>query len=337
MSDFTILQEPSGQPVVEPQKRSKKTFFVFGAFLTLIIFFAVYLFLLRPPRDFPPEKIISIPAGTSLSSVGNMLEKSGIVRSSRTFQNFVIWFGEERGVESGDYFFKEPRGVWYISKMMSEGRHGFETIRVTIPEGTSLKGMASIFEKQQLPKWDSSDFLFLAKGKEGYLFPDTYFFSRNASVPEIIQKLEENFQKKTGSLKARILASGRAEREIITMASIIEKEADNATDRRLISGIFWRRIRIKMPLQSCATLGYVTGKGSLELTEDELKLDSPYNTYINPNLPPTPISNPGLDSILAALEPKESNYLYFLNDTSGKIHYAATYAEHLANRAKYIQ
>jgi len=120
------------------------------------------------------------------------------------------------------------------------------------------------------------------------------------------------------------------------MASIIEKESLNGDERQIVSGILWKRISLGMPLQVDATFLYINGKASAELTKDDLNIDSPYNTYRNKGLPPGPINNPGLDAIVAALYPKDSPYLYYLHDKKGKVHYAKTFNEHVANKRKYL-
>jgi len=197
--------------------------------------------------------------------------------------------------------------------------------------------------------YDLSKFSFLAdKPKntdlEGYLYPDTYRVFASSTVSEIITKMLSNFdQKLTPKMRADIAAQGKTVNEILTMASIIEKEApisyakgDNQ-DAKIISGIFWRRIKAGQALQSCATLAYVLGVDKAQYSEVDTKINSPYNTYENKGLPPGPIANPGILAIEAAIYPTPSNYNYFLTPSDSKtIIYAATYEEHLRNKNKYL-
>jgi UPF0755 protein len=180
---------------------------------------------------------------------------------------------------------------------------------------------------------------------EGYLYPDTYRVYASSTASEIITKMLSNFdQKLTTKMRADIKAQGKTISEIVTMASIIEKEApisystgDNR-DAKIISGIFWRRIKSGQALQSCATLAYVLGVDKAQYSEVDTKTRSPYNTYQNPGLPPGPIANPGILAIEAAIYPTPSNYNYFLTPTdSREIIYAATYDEHLRNKNKYLK
>lgn len=197
--------------------------------------------------------------------------------------------------------------------------------------------------------YDVSKFSFLSDKPrstdlEGYLYPDTYRVYASSTASEIISKMLSNFEVKlTPQMRADIAASGKTINEIITMASIIEKEApisyaksDNK-DAKIISGIFWRRIKTGQALQSCATLAYVLGVDKAQYSEVDTKFKSPYNTYLNPGLPPGPISNPGILAIEAAIYPTPSNYNYFLTPTgSQEIIYSVTYEEHLRNKNKYI-
>jgi len=197
--------------------------------------------------------------------------------------------------------------------------------------------------------YDVSKFSFLSDKPhstdlEGYLYPDTYRVYASSTASEIISKMLSNFDAKlTPQMRADIAASGKTINEIITMASIIEKEApisyaksDNK-DAKIISGIFWRRIKTGQALQSCATLAYILGVNKAQYSEVDTKFKSPYNTYLNPGLPPGPIANPGILAIEAAIYPTPSNYNYFLTPTgSQEIIYSTTYEEHLRNKNKYI-
>ncbi|MFA4890318.1 MAG: endolytic transglycosylase MltG [Candidatus Paceibacterota bacterium] len=174
-------------------------------------------------------------------------------------------------------------------------------IRITIPEGYTTKDIAE--RLKNFRNFNKEEFLKIAEDKEGYLFPDTYFFTSKEMPEEIIEKMENNFKVKAGDVQ----------KDILIMASIIEKEARNKEDRRIISGILWKRLKINMPLQ----------------------VDVSLYTYDNKGLPPMPICNPGLDAIDAAKNPVDSKYWYYLSDKKGVTHFARTFEEHKRNRAKY--
>jgi UPF0755 protein len=179
---------------------------------------------------------------------------------------------------------------------------------------------------------------------EGYLYPDTYRVFASSTPDEIIIKILENFDKKlTQKMRADIKAQGRTINEVITMASIIEKEAPisyqsgNIDDAKIVSGIFWNRIKSGQALQSCATLAYVLGVNKTQYSEADTKIDSPYNTYRNPGLPLGPIANPGILAIEAAIYPISTNYNYFLTPAGSKsLIFSRTYEEHLRNKNKYL-
>lgn len=198
--------------------------------------------------------------------------------------------------------------------------------------------------------YDTSNFSLLAdKPKstdlEGYLYPDTYRVFASSTATEIITKMLSNLdQKLTPKMRADIKAQGKTINEILTMASIIEKEApisyvkNDNQEAKIISGIFWSRIKIGQALQSCATLAYVLGVDKEQYSQVDTEFESPYNTYQNPGLPPGPIANPGILAIEAAIYPTPSNYNYFLTPTgSSSIIYSVTYEEHLRNKNKYIK
>ena len=148
--------------------------------------------------------------------------------------------------------------------------------------------------------------------------------------------MEDNFKSKIESVRGNIDNFKKPLTDVIIVASIIEDEAITSDDRRIVSGILWKRLKMKMPLQVDALFRYLDGKGTFDLTTEDLATTSPYNTYKYIGLPPTPINNPGLDSILAAVEPKKTNYLYFVSDKKGVMHYAATFEEHQRNRELYL-
>lgn len=293
----------------------------------------IYWLNISSPRKYPLRTIINIRNGAGLLEVANTLEKTNVIRSPFWFRTFAIALGGERGLQAGDYYLAHRENVFHIAWRVVKGKKNIETVRITIPEGFTIDEIASLFDSR-FSKFNSEDFL--TRSKEGYMFPDTYFIEVSATASSTIGLLESNFNKKIEPYRSEIASSTHEFEDLINMASILEEEAVTTEDRKIISGILWKRIKLSMPLQVDATLKYVTGRGSEHLTQDDLKMNSPYNSYINRGLPPTPISNPGIDAIEAALRPKESPYLYFLTDKEGIMHYAKTFEEHKKNKQKYI-
>lgn len=322
------------EPVLTTSEPTQKapigSFILLGTALVLAL---LYFFLFSAPGDFPSRSIQNIRTGIGLDKVSEDLKERGVVRSVIGFRTAAIMLGGERGMQAGDYYFRKPENAFRIAWRVVHAERDIKTERITIPEGFDSKEIAELFD-ERFPKFDHEEFL--RNAREGYLFPDTYFVEISATASSTLALLENNFNKKIETIRNEIEGSGKTLNQIITMASILESEARTKEDREIVAGILYKRIKLGMPLQVDASLQYITGRGSAELTQSDLKLESPYNTYIHLGLPPTPISNPGLESILAAIHPKTSQYLYFLTDTQGIMHYAKTFDEHKRNKEKYL-
>ncbi len=301
----------------------------------LFIGFYFYLFLFRAPGNFPQGSIVTVPHGANLKSIADLFEKEHVVRSGTWLTNFVIATGEEERVTEGDYYFPNRENVLSVARRLTTGDLKLVPTKVTIPEGSNIYDIADII-KSKFTTFNSRYFLTLAKDKEGYLFPDTYFLMPSSQPEDVIRILSDNFKAKVKPVQEEIENSGHTVDEIITMASILEGEARQMETRQIVAGILWKRLEENMLLQVDASFRYINGKTSDELTVNDLKIDSPYNTYKYRGLPPTPISNPGIESISAALHPKESSYYFFLTDRNGTMHYAKTLKEHEANQKKYL-
>ena len=306
-------------------------------FLLLIATIGVYIYTtdISPPVDFPSGQLVSVPEGESVQQIAADLQTQGVIRSPLTFRILMKVFGHEHGARAGDYIFKQPVSVWSVSRAIASGAFGLEPLRIRVPEGATTKQMALLFSGQ-LQRFNAKNFLSEAQPLEGYLFPDTYFFLPNASEDDVIKAMHGDFNDHLAQLQPEIASSTHSLGDVITMASILEREAFNTEDRRMIAGVLWNRLQKGMPLQVDATFLYTLGKGTFQLTKEDLATVSPYNTYINKGLPPTPIGSPSLDSIEAALDPIPNSYLYFLADHDGVTHYCKTYDCQLANKAKYF-
>lgn len=310
-NSFLPDKERVAHLVFNLRENKRKIFYAFGVFIFLFFF---YYFFFSAPRNFPTGDVIRIEKGASLLGVSSLLKKENIIRSRVIFESFAIIFGGELHIVSADYLFEDKIPVWKVALRIVKGEHGTPPVSVTIPEGFDINQIADIFSKK-LTNFKKDKFLSDAKNKEGYLFPDTYFFLNDANERDVIKSMSNNFNKKITLLDSDIILSGKTKEEIITMASIVEREAKGDVDRDVISGILWKRIKINMPLQ----------------------VDAAPITYKMKGLPPGPIGNPGLEAIRATLYPKSSSYLYYLHDKNGIIHYARNFSEHNANIQKYLK
>lgn len=295
-----------------------------------------YVFLIAPPRSFPTGNLIAVPEGASAREAGEFLEAQGVVRNGTAFSIAVIVLGADRGVRAGDYLFKEPKDLFSIARAITTGAFGLEPIRIRIPEGATTQEMAKIYAAQ-LQRFDPEAFLKKAQPEEGFFFPDTYFFLPNATEDIVIKAMRQNFDTAIAELAGEIEASGHPLRDIVIMASILEKEAFDHEDRRKIAGVLWRRIEIDMALQVDAAFLYSIGRATFTLTKDDLaNKDDPYNTYVHKGLPPGAIGSPSLSSLRAAATPVDGGYLFYLADRNHVTYYSKTYEEHLRKKELYI-
>lgn len=280
-------------------------------------------------------RMTNVPEGATLSETARAFEAEGVVTSSFFLRGLVTLMGGGDDVKAGDYLFEEGQGTLTIAWRLMRGDFRIVPVRVLIPEGTSVVEMADILA-EAIPSFDGDAFVALASHREGYLFPDTYLFQPNTSPERVIESMATTFNEKVAVIATSVEMFGKPLRDVVIMASILEEEADTTEDRRIIAGILWKRMDIGMALQVDAPFAYLLGKASHELTLDDLETDSPYNTYTNRGLPPTPITNPGLDAIRAAVTPIATDYLFYLHDSDGVTRYAVDFDEHVANKERYL-
>ncbi len=296
----------------------------------------IYSFAIAPPQNFEVDNLVILSRGATLQEVANQLHRERVISSPRIFARIVVLYGGEQGVQAGSYYFEKPENAFRIAERLIEGDQGLDPIRVTIPEGVTRDTIADLFS-DKFERFNKNEFLVKTADSEGYLFPDTYFFFPDTTADDVIERMRQNFRDRTVEIYSVIESSDRSLQDIITMASIVEAEAYEFQDMRKIAGVLWKRLEIGMPLQVDVTFRYINGKGTFDLTYEDLALDSPYNTYVYTGLPPTPISNPGLDAIIATLDYVESDYLFFLADNSGTVHYSEDFEEHKRKKALYLQ
>ncbi len=294
-----------------------------------------YVYVIEPPVNFPLQQLVTVREGASVDEIAFDLEASGVVSSGLAFKFIAAATGHARSLHAGDYLFKEPKDIFSVVRTISLGAFGLEPEKIRIPEGATTRSMAIIF-KSRLLRFDSDKFLAKARPLEGFLFPDTYFFLPNADEDTVINAMRADFEEKMKPYESDIASSSMSLAEIITLASIIEREASRSDDRHMISGVLHNRLKKNMPLQVDVTFLYTMGKNTFQLTLTDLRSDNPYNTYVHKGLPPGPIGSPSLDSIDAAIHPSKHKYIFYLADNSGVTHYSRTYEEHLQKKRLYL-
>jgi len=298
-------------------------------------------------------QIFKIAKGEGVKEISWALENQKLIKSAFWFETYVWLEKKQNKLQAGQYSISPKMSVAQIVDLMTRGEIARNDIWVTVPEGfTSSQiesrmvgaGLASAknIASQTIDNF-KNDYEFLADlpsgtNLQGFLFPDTYKFAKEDSQDIIIIKMLDNFdQKITAQMRQDIKNQGRSLYEIINLASILEKEVTNSADRKIVAGIFWKRLSDKYPLQSDATLSYILGDNKTRHNLEETKIDSPYNTYKYVGLPPMPINNPGLDAITAAIYPQPSDYYFFLTKPdTGEAVFAKTLDEQNQNIAKYL-
>lgn len=317
--------------------------------ITVWFFYGIYF---RIGENMTAKNFIIIK-GEETSTIADNLKKEDIIKSSFLFKVYLKFKGVANRVKAGEYQLPQNLTIEDLVKILVQGV-SLEEQKITIVEGLGAGDIATyLMDKKVINQ--KNDFLKLLdisdwKGKynfftgapktanlEGYLFPDTYNIYIDATAEEIIEKILQNFNGKiTQQMRVDIDKQGKNLYDILIMASVIEKEVSKPADRKMVADIFYKRLEAGIPLQSDATVNYVTKKGTTRPSIEDTKVDSLYNTYKYKGLPPGPINNPGLEAISAAIYPTSNPYYYFLTDEKGQIYYAKTYEQHLLNKQKYL-
>jgi UPF0755 protein len=305
--------------------------------------------LSRPYRGHRPEKVfVDIPHGTSRWGVAQILRGNDVIRSPLAFALFSDWHFR-RSLQAGEYYFDHPVNSREVFWKIAHGQIFVHT--VTVPEGWTMFDVADELDREGV--CSRSDFLTAAHDTtliadlapqayslEGFLFPSTYEFTRRATCEQVVKRMVQNFRAVWETLKP----AGAPENpgslktlEVVTLASLVERETPNAEERPLVAGVFYNRLRHGTPLQCDPTVQYameLAGRTEKNVHAVDLRTNSPYNTYEHRGLPPGPIANPGEASLRAALAPATTDYLYFVANDQGGHFFSATLAEHNRNVAR---
>jgi UPF0755 protein len=282
--------------------------------------------------------VFTVSRGQSIRDIATRLSSSRIIRSPIGFYMLVKFLGIERQIQAGEFRLTRSMTAEEIAKTLT---HGTLDVWVTLVEGLRGEEIAMKIAKDlEIPERE-----FLAIAQEGYMFPDTYRFPTDASAAAVAKQMRDNFDKKARPLLEKESAkTALSAGDTLILASIVEREGKSKADRPVIAGILLNRLKGDIALEADATLQYALGYQSAEktwwkknLSEEDKLVDSPYNTYKYPGLPPSPICNPGIEAIQAVLAPQRTEYLFYLHDSSGNIHYAKTLDEHKENIEKFLK
>ncbi len=331
-----------------------KKIFLAVAFLTALSVAGFFWFWYgenKSTGSLTEEAIFVLEPGESASSVAERLVTLGAIKNKYFFLGHLAKNGQMADLQTGAYTVFPTDTPVSIAQRMVKGEITRRDTRITFPEGWTAKQMAEHLTKKgfpgeeflalvekPLPEWQSSYKILAShptdKSLEGFLFPDTYYFLPEASAQDIIEKMLDNFESK---VSASVMSDATRDRgsfySALIVASIIEEEGDNETDRKMMADVFWKRLDQGMPFQSDVTVNYASGVHKQKLYLDDIDLDSPYNTYKYAGLTPTPISNPGLESILAAVYPTPNPYLFFITEPgTNKAYYSETFQGHNEHR-----
>ena len=327
----------------------KKLILVFGFIVALILASVVGWTMLAENKAYTPSDggnmYVKLDKGMNFKGLTAKLAKDGLVKNEKIFLFRARIHGWDTSIKAGLYEVKPGENADDLMEKMVRGETA-PSIAVTIPEGYTVKQIARKLSENGII--DAAAFLNAAKKYhsdaipapsaqciypvEGYLFPDTYYFMHNSTPEDIIKKMTEQFNKVADAkYQQEIKAKGLSLSQAVIIASLVEREAKAASERPIIAGVFMKRLSIGMPLQSCATVQYLLPKQKEKLYYKDLKIDSPYNTYKYPGLPPGPIANPGKPSLMAVANAQEnSGYLYFVAKNNGTHTFSKTLAEHNA-------
>lgn len=342
-------------------------------FIIFIIILVGYIWAVSQTRGFSngKDKLFVIERGQGVHEISYNLKQEGFIKNSFIFETYVWAKKVGNKFQAGEYALNTGADIAEITKILTSGHVLSQEREIKILEGWNINDMAEYLENEKIaPKaeflkivsaenWKSaffggevdlnsilipSEIKFLAnipegKSLEGFLFPDTYRIYKNAAPVDISEKMLTNFGLKLDEKIVKDIENqGKNFYEIITMASIIQKEVAKTEDMKMVSDIFWRRIGVGMPLQSCATIAYILGENKEQYSYEDTRIESPYNTYLNSGLPPTPICNPGLAAITAAIYPEKNEYWYFLSKSdTGETVFSKTLEEHNINKEKYLK
>jgi len=325
--------------------RAFRALFLVALAVVVVAGFLAYRAVFDRSLPLRPATVI-VPAGATAKEVGERLQSAGVIESAIAFDLLARATGEAPNVKAGEFAFPSHENAWDVLQEVTSVGRAVATW-VTIPEGYTAREIARTLAGRGIGTQAAFERAFLttplnvdgtrAPTLEGYLFPDSYLMPRDATPAQVAKIMTETFFSHLPPDAPRLAKKlGLTVPQVVTIASLVEREAKVDSERPLMAGVYYNRLRLHMPLQVDATIEYTFAHHKDMITFQDLKSDSPYNTYKHAGLPPTPIANPGLPSLEAAFHPQKSQYLYYVYMGNGHSAFARTLAQHEANVAKYL-
>ncbi len=336
MSDIATSYVTGNVAQPKPKKRSGGLWFIILLGLLLSGGYVYVQTLSQAPANFPSNTPIEVVPGSSISAITKQFKQAGVVRSDLLLYFVLLTSYEPEDVKASTYLFTEPKDVYAVAESLVKGDFDSLLISFIHREGEPIKKIATN-AAANLTDFSESEFMLLASTSEGVLFPETYRIPKTFTPLELYTLMTETYEENLAPLRYKIQSSSLTEAEVIILASIIEREANSSTSMKLVSGILQNRLALGMALQVDASMEYILEKPLKELTAEDLKIDTPYNTYLYRGLPPTAIGNPGLEAIMAVLEPTPSEYMFYITGDDGEFYYAKDFDGHRKNIAKYLR
>lgn len=356
------------------KNKKKRIKNIFGTLIIILVIVFIFVnqsynnALKTPLKNMGSDVVFIVDKGEGVKTISKNLKEVDLIESDFYFNTYVKKNDFQTKLQAGEYILNPSMNIIEIVNVLKGGMVINRERVIKVIEGWTMSDIGEYLEKEGIftkkefldltgepmvdyskkyfansPKDYSKEYDFLkdkpkGSGLEGYLFPDTYRIFADANLDDIIHKMLDNLNDKlTEKMREDIKAQGKTIYEIITMASVIQKEVRSESDMKMVSGLFWNRIENGQALESCASLAYITGINKDQYTYEDTRINSPYNTYQNRGLPPGPIASPGIQAIIAAIYPTDNSYNYFLsNPANGETIFSKTYEEHLRNKSKYL-
>lgn len=336
--EFKEIEDTEKNQEREVKSKEKSFWPKLIGFLIIVIFGLCFFidYIQTPPKNFPTDVPFTISEGATLKGVAGNLKAGGYIRSELAFFLYFMIHHDPDSIKASIYIFPAPENVGELANQLTQGNYSEGLIKFTHIEGESIEHVA-INAADILTNFDKETFITLTKPNEGKLFPETYLIPEDYTAEELAELLLETFDKTLEPYRVKIEEHPLTLDEIIILASILEREANSVESMKIVSGILQNRLTEEMPLQVDSSIEYILDKPLSELVAEDLKIDSPYNTYLNNGLPPTPIGNPGLDAIMAVLEPIPSDYMFYITGNDGEFYYAKTFDEHRINIERHLR
>lgn len=342
--------------LIYKKKKSKKNgrkLVILGVLIVVLGWFYYASAVNNPVSEDGTTQVFIVEPGWGSTRISHELEDAGLIRNAYIFQLHVWKNGIDNKLQDGEYFFSKSQSLKEIAQILNRGAGASKEATLTFLEGWKIEDIADYLEDKlsvsrsefisivqtKAPWWDEYKILNSKPRNldlEGYLFPDTYRVFKDATAADIVKKMLANMESKfTQEILEEINRQEKTVHEILTIASIIEKEVQSDSDKKKVADIFYKRLDAGIALQADSTVNYVTGKSDPRVSAADLAIDSLYNTYKYRGLPPGPISNPGLSSIMAAIYPESNPYYYFLTTPDGEAIYNIDFEGHVRDKNKY--